>query len=66
MKVYANIKSEIFFIDEDDKKIFTEKYESRGYSVHCLETFQYCDGNILKMEILKSKNLKGFEDFLRY
>lgn len=64
MKVYGKIESKIFFINEEDKKEFFNKYQ-KDYSINILDTYYFSDGNILKIEILKSRFLKNYEDIFR-
>ena len=64
MKVYGKIESKIFFIDEEDRKEFFSKYQ-KDYSINILDSYYFSDGNILKIEILKSRFLKKYEDIFR-
>lgn len=64
MKIYGKIESKIFFINEEDRKEFFNKYQ-KDYSINILDTYYFSDGNILKIEILKSRFLKKYEDIFR-
>ena len=63
MKIYGKIESKILFINEEDLKELEEKY-NKDYSINVLDIYYYDDGNILKVELLKSRFLKDY-DFLR-
>lgn len=63
MKIYGKIDSKILFINESDLKELKGKY-NKDYSINILDTYYYSDGNIIKVELLKSKFLKNY-DYLR-
>ena len=63
MKIYGKIESKILFVNEEDIKELENKYQ-KDYSIAILDTYYYDDGNILKVELLKSRFLKNY-DYLR-
>ena len=59
------IVTKVLFIDEKDYKEVVKRYEE-NYSITILDTIYYEDGNILKVELLKSRTIKGYMHLLRY
>lgn len=63
IKTYATIESKIVFIDAKDYSEFI-KLNQPKYSITLLDEIYYTDGNIIKLELIKSKSLKEYNHLL--